>query len=234
MNSMHLHYKDQPVNAVQVGEKYYCKDHTQTHKHTMRANAVADGTHSCNWDSEIQLFVPYHHDMFTKMNKFWNKSCEHNAMKHFQHKRSSEVIDEHGFGFHVTLDSFELKLNPSAYISCTPQTLQFNRHCFWIFLRKNKLKNITNSTLLLFKEKHAAVRQLALVRRIGQVPGSGLGSKMSNPDGGLFVNVSMTPTISLKFLPHPFLIHYLIAMLASEILVKWHKIKLNYIKPARN
>jgi len=70
MNSMHLHYKDQPVNAVQVGEKYYCKDHTQTHKHTMRANAVADGTHSCNWDSEIQLFVPYHHDMFTKMNKF--------------------------------------------------------------------------------------------------------------------------------------------------------------------
>jgi len=51
-------------------------------------------------------------------------------MNHFQHKRSSEEIDEHGFGFHVTLERFELKLNPPANISCTLQTLQFNRRCF--------------------------------------------------------------------------------------------------------
>jgi hypothetical protein len=42
-------------------------------------------------------------------------------MNHFHHKRTSEVIDECGFGFHVTLERFELKLNPPAYISCTPQ-----------------------------------------------------------------------------------------------------------------
>jgi hypothetical protein len=128
-------------------------------------------------------------------------------------------------GFNVTLERFELKLNPSAYISCTPQPLQFNRHCFWVFMRKNQLKNITNSTLLLFKEKHAAVRQLAFVRRIGQVPNSNIGSKMSNPDGGLFVTVSITPTL-LKIPSASFLIHYPIAMLESEILVEWHKIKI--------
>ena len=47
-------------------------------------------------------------------------------MNHFQHKQSYEVRDEHGFGFHVTLERFELKLIPSAYILGTPQTFQFN------------------------------------------------------------------------------------------------------------
>jgi hypothetical protein len=70
MNSVHLTYKDQPVNAVQVGKrKHYCKDHTKKHKHAITAN-VAEGTYSCNWNSQIQLFLPYHHDMFTNMNKF--------------------------------------------------------------------------------------------------------------------------------------------------------------------
>jgi len=50
MNSVHLHYKDRS------GGGDYCKDHTKTHKHTMGANAVADWTYSCNWDSQIQLF----------------------------------------------------------------------------------------------------------------------------------------------------------------------------------
>lgn len=169
----------------------------------MRANAVADGTYSCNWDSEIQLFLYRHHDMFTKMNKFWNKSCEPYAMNHFQHLRSPGVIDEHGFGFHVTLERFELKLNPSAYISCTPQTLQFNRHCFWIFLRKKQAeKHHKFDTTAIQRESCSS--QAALVRRNGQVPGSHLGSKISNPDGGLFVTVSITPTISLKFFPHLF------------------------------
>jgi hypothetical protein len=31
----------------------YIKDHTKKHKHTTRANAVADGTYSCNWGTEV-------------------------------------------------------------------------------------------------------------------------------------------------------------------------------------
>ena len=55
INSVHLHYKDRPVNAVQDGG-----DHTKTHQHTVRTSAITDGTYSCNWDSQIQLFLRYH------------------------------------------------------------------------------------------------------------------------------------------------------------------------------
>ena len=204
----------------------YCKDHTKTHKHTMSANAVADGTYTCTWDSEIQLFLSYHHDMFTKMNKFWNKSCQPYAMNHFQHKRSSEVTDEHGFGFHVTSERFQLKLNPSAYISCTLQTLQFNRHGFWIFLRKNKLKknHKFNTTAI---QRGSCCSQAASTRP-SHWGCPGFRSRIENEQSWRrFIRDCLNHSNNLLKIPSAsFLIHCLIATLASKILVRWHKIKI--------
>ena len=59
-------------------------------------------------------------------------------MKQFRHKRSSEEIDEHGFGFRVTLDRFELKFHPSAYTTGTPQKTSAESKLLQCFTEEKK------------------------------------------------------------------------------------------------